>query len=407
MHTSKNPARLILLALILDFMAQGIAISVLTPLFEHHDGLFGEGTSDGHRTFMLGMLVGAFSFAQFIGAPYLGAMSDRWGRKKVLLIAILVNFLGYLGFAIGISMHWVPLVFVSRCMIGLLGITLPIFQSTLADISTPETKTRNFGLVGLGMGIGFIGGPILGVTLSNPKLASWFNFSVPFYMVAIFYLLTLVFMFMRFPETLKHRSEKSPNILTGFYNVKKAFGSPTLNRLFLSIFLLTFGFSFFLQFFQVYLLRSLDFTTVDLGITIIVFALSVGLTQGLLLRYTSRRFKPPVVIRWALPAFAISFVLLLLPGSKTGIWLVMPLIGLFQGHAYPNLLTILSDETPDNQQGELIGIYQSVQSFATFLPPFIGGSLVSLALSLPMYGAAVCCLLSLLVFNWHEKLVKH
>ena len=231
----------ILSIVFLDLLGVGIAIPVVASLFLSTDGIL-PGVSFARRAILLGFLIASYPLAQFFGAPLLGGLSDRVGRKKILFLALVGTFIGYVIFAIGIIEQSIALLFISRIVDGFTGGNISIALSAIADISDEKSKARNFGLMGMTFGLGFILGPYIGGKLSDPSLLSWFNYSTPFWFAAILTVVNMILMLRLFPETTTVRIHKKLSLFTGFENITKAFKFTNLRTLFIVVFLLALGF---------------------------------------------------------------------------------------------------------------------------------------------------------------------
>ncbi len=163
-------------------------------------------------------------------------------------------------------------------------------------------------------------------------------------------------------------------------------------------FLLTFGFSFFTQFFQVYLYQKFQFTQSNIGDTFAYVGIWVVFTQGFLTRTLSKRFAPAQVLNISIIALSVSFIILLLPNNAYALFATIPLISIFQGITNPNVTNIVSSLGTRESQGEVLGIQQSAQSLGQALPPIISGFIVSLNINLPITVAAVMTFLAAIVF---------
>src|SRR3989344_599966 len=235
----------IFLIIFLDMIGFGIIIPLLAPLLLDPSVGLMPGADLAARTFMLGLMVSIYPLAQFFGAPILGGLSDRSGRKKVLIISIAGTMLGYLVFGFGILTNNIWLMLFSRALAGFTGGNISIAFSAIADMSDAKSKVKNFGLIGMAFGFGFIIGPFIGGKLSDPSLVSWFDFATPFWFAALLSLLNILFVVKLFKETSTTRVNSKLSLMTGFKNIEKAFHLPDLRAIFLVIFLITFGFTFF------------------------------------------------------------------------------------------------------------------------------------------------------------------
>jgi DHA1 family tetracycline resistance protein-like MFS transporter len=395
----KNPLLLIFIVVFIDFMGLGVALPIIAPLFVGpHTVLFDHTTPHPDRTDLYGYLLASFALAQFIGAPILGAFSDRVGRRKILVFASIINAFAFLLFAYGIIAKSLLILFASRIIAGLFGSTLPVVQSALADVSTPENKARNFGIVGMGFGSGFLVGAASSGVMSNPEYVSWFNMATPFLFVAVMNIINFGFILYKLPETLKEVNPHSIQFFSAFQNIQRAYHHKKLRLIFLMIFVLTFGFSFFLQFIQVVLIKKYDYTEMQLGLFVAYFAVWVAISQGVFLRLTSHFVAPVQVLLFSIPLFALSYYALSFPVRHEWLYALLPLLTIFQGLTFPNTLAILSNNSADNVQGEVIGINQSIQSLATAIPPLVGGLLMTLSPKAPMLLGCYCALLGWLIY---------
>jgi DHA1 family tetracycline resistance protein-like MFS transporter len=395
----RNPLLLIFIVVFIDFMGLGVALPIIAPLFVGPNTiLFDHATAHPERTDLYGFLLGSFALAQFIGAPLLGAFSDRLGRRKILIFATLINALSFLIFAWGILAKSLLILFASRIIAGMFGSTLPVVQSALADVSTTEDKARNFGIVGIGFGSGFLVGAASSGVLSNPEYVSWFNMATPFFFVAIISLLNFLFILFKLPETLKVKNPHNMQFFSSIQNIQKAYNHKKLRFIFLMIFVLTFGFAFFLQFIQVFLIKKFDYNEMQLGLFIAYFAVWVAISQGVFLRFVSHFANPAKVLLYSIPLFAFSFYALSFPAHHKWLYALLPLLTIFQGLTFPNLLAMLSNNSADDVQGEVIGINQSIQSLATAIPPLAGGFLMTLSPKAPMLLGCYCALIGWMIY---------
>ena len=335
---------------------------------------------------------------QFFGSPVLGTLSDRIGRKKVLSYALMGSIAGYLIFAIGIIQQNIFLLFLGRIIDGLTGGNIAVIYSAIADISDQQSKTKNFGLVGMAFGIGFVIGPFIGGVTSNPEIVSWFNYATPFWLAAILTTINLFLVQVWFPETLKQKRFTKITPFKSVTNLFAAFKMKQFRTLFSVIFLVFLGFTFFTQFLDVFLIEKFDFNQSDIGHLFAYIGIWIAISQGGITRWVSNRFAPKKVLRWSLVAVAFFLIMLIFPGEYTTLLLVLPFVSIFHGLNQPNLLTLLSNSADEDIQGEVLGINQSLQSLGFTIPPIIAGLIISFNINLPLIVAGSCMGLAWLLF---------
>ncbi len=406
----------VFLTVFIDLLGATIVLPILAPLFlDLKNGILPIDISSlshpaeqlakiiQHRTILFGFLIASFPLAQFFGAPLLGTWADKVGRKRVLSISLIGTFIGYILFAIGVHQHLVWLLFVARILDGFTGGNISIAFSAISDVSTPETKTRNFGLIGMAFGLGFIIGPYIGGKLADPTILSWFNFETPFWFAAILCILNILLVRIYFFETLKIKSTQHINIFQGFTNIYKAITRPKLLAIFLVVFLMTFGFSIFTQFLQVYLIQKFQYNQSDIGDYFGYIGICIAITQGFITRWLSKRMQPITAVSIFTFTLSIALIMLLIPQHSMYLYIVSPFIALSQGLLSPNLQTIVSNSGGVDEQGEILGINQSIQSLAQAIPPIVAGFIVSINMNLPIILAAVFTFTAWLAFMFFYK----
>ncbi|MCX5896531.1 MAG: MFS transporter, partial [Proteobacteria bacterium] len=302
----------------LNFVGLTIAIPIFTPLcLDQTGGIIAAGTSVPVRTTILGFLLGIFPLCQFFAAPILGAFSDRCGRKKVLLFSLAGMFLGSVIMAVSITLGNLALAFFSRIIMGGFSGSIAVTQSAIADLSDEKSRPKNFGLLGAAFGASLFIGPALGGFLSDPTIRPWFNYATPFWLSSLLTALNFGQVAWQLSETLppEKRRHADFHILIGPINIAKAFQKIAHRNMFLVVFFLGFGFNFFTQFFQVYLLEKFAVTQSQLGIVYSYFGIWGILTQAVIVRPVSEKFRPAQVLSVTLLLLAGKFPILLLVPS--------------------------------------------------------------------------------------------
>ncbi len=398
----------IFVTVFIDLVGLGIVIPVLAPLFlSPTSSVFSAGTSMATRNLMLGLLIASYPIAQFFGAPILGAWSDRIGRKKIFLLSLAGTFVGYLIFGFGILQGSLPLLFLSRMVDGFTGGNLSVAQSAIADLSDQKTKAKNFGLIGMAFGLGFVLGPYIGGKLADPTFVSWFNFSTPFFFAALLCASNITLVVLMFRETLKTSLESEVSVFSGFKNLKKALGMKGLRNVFGVVFLFNFGFTFFTQFFPVFLIEKFHFTQGNIGDFFAYLGIWVAITQGLIVRPLAKKYPPQKILVISILLLALAFPPFLLPSSSIWLYAIVPFMAIFNGLTQPNVNALVSNMAGRESQGEILGINQSIRSVAQSLPAIISGVIVSINSSFPTIVAAISMFAAWIVFIAIYKSSNH
>ena len=410
MKNKKFSIGTIFFTVFLDLLGLGIIIPILPALLiDPIGGILPMAYSFSTRTLIFGFLIASYPLAQFFGAPILGSLADQKGRKKILTVSLIGTVVGYAIFILGILTSNLSLLFLGRIVDGFTGGNISIAQSAIADVSTEETKSRNFGLIGMAFGLGFIIGPYIGGKLSDASIVSWFSYATPFYLTILLAIINVFLVMFNFSETLATKRVVKVNLFTGFTNIKKAFTYKDLRVMFLVVFLLTVGFNFFTQFFQVFLFEKFKFTQSQVGDFFAYMGLWIAVAQGAVLRPLSKKFKPAKILSYSIVLLAISFPFLLIANERIWLYLIVPFIAIFQGLNQPNGTAIVSNLVGSEKQGEILGINQSISSLAQAVPPIIAGFVTAVNINLPTWFAAGSTLLAWLVFKGFfkgEKLIE-
>lgn len=400
MKTIKYSIFPIFFTVFLDLLGLGIIIPILPAvLLDPIRGILPWNYPYNIRIILYGLLIAAYPISQFFGAPILGTLSDRMGRKKVLLLSLLGTLIGYIIFAAGIVKENVFMLFLGRLMDGFTGGNVSVAQSAISDISNERTKAKNFGLIGMAFGLGFVIGPYIGGKLSDPEIFEGFTYASPFYLSIILTTINIILVLFNFQETLLAKRYVKIDIFTGFRNIRRAFGYKNLRVMFLVVFLLNIGHNFFTQFFQVFLMGKFGFMQSKVGDFFAYMGLWIAVSQGLLIRPLSKRYSPASMLNVTMVAAAFILPLLLLPDKPVWLYMVVPFVAMIQGMNQPNTSAVISNLTKKDKQGEILGINQSMQSLAQSIPPMLAAFLASVNINLPILLSAISALLAWIIFT--------
>ena len=241
-------------------------------------------------------------------------------------------------------------------------------------------------------------GPTIGGILGDDTIVPWFSHATPFFFTALLTLVNIGLVQFRFRETIKERRQTKINAFSGFRNVAKSFKLPKLRALFVVVLFLALGFSFFTQFFSVLLFQKFDFSTKNIGFLYGWIGLWLTFTQGFTVRVLSRKFPSSEILRVTPLLLALAIAALLLPDKSYMFYFLNPLVATFQGITAPNMTTVISEQARPDQQGEILGINQSMQSLGQAVPPLLAGYLNTLNVSLPIMAGAVFVFLGWVVY---------
>jgi len=390
----------ILFTVFLDLLGFGILIPVIPLLLADSTSkyyLLPPGVPLATGYFLLGLLLTAYPLAQFFSAPILGQLSDRYGRKPILAISLFGTAISYFLFAIGIHLRLLPLLFIGRILDGITGGNVSVAQAAIADITPPEKRAKNFGLIGMVFGLGFILGPFLGGKLSDPSVFHLFDVTTPFWFAFGLALLNTLLVIFKLPETL---SRKNHELVIRFdqsiRHIIKAVNLRPLRILFSTAFLVQAGFSFFTTFFGVFLIKRFSFNQGQIGDLFAYIGLWIAFSQGFLTRKLSvvAEYK---ILRLVLFGNALAILMFFLPTNPIWLYVIVPFFAVQNGLVGANLLGLISRSASSDAQGEILGINASVQALGQAIPPLISGfiaanlnpSAPTLVSSLVLFSAAI------------------
>ncbi|MBP9738179.1 MFS transporter [Candidatus Saccharibacteria bacterium] len=396
---------IILFTVFLDVLGVGILIPVIPQLV--FTIFMPAGYSMSTSLIILGWLTAIYPLMQFLSTPILGQLSDRYGRRPVLGFSLFGTGLGYVLFAIGIITKNIPLLFAARALDGITGGNISVARATIADVSPPKHRTKNFGLIGAAFGIGFVFGPYIGARLAAPSTSffglfstpSWFGPATPFWFTAILSFLNMILLLAILPETHKHINAKLKIAWTkSLANIKKAATSPALRVIFTSEFLFWGGFTFFTTFFQILLIQKLGFKVNNVGDFFAYIGIWIAITQGVLTPILAKRYKNHQILRVAFLGMSVALMLQLFPSNTTQLLMVAPFIAIFNGLVMANVSALVSLTAGPENQGEVLGIEASVQALAQAIPAIIAGYVATMGVNMPVIVGSAFVFMAWLVF---------
>ena len=408
-----KPLFVVLFTVFVDLIGFGILIPVIPQLLANPHStyylLVGKGITISQGYIILGYLTAMFPFMQFLFTPILGQLSDHFGRKPLLAYSLLGTCLSYILFALGIVFKNIPLLFVARGFDGITGGNISVAQAAIADLTAPQDRAKNFGLMGAVFGIGFVLGPYIGGKLSDPTILPWFNATTPFWFAAFLSLVNVFSVWKFFPETHLNRDMTfSVTWDQSFLNIVSAFKPVRLRALFGTIFTFWAGFSFFTTFFSVYLIHRFGFTSSNIGDFFSYVGIWIAISQALIVRKLSGRFSEYQILCVSLAGAGLFLFLYALPTHWWYLLFITPFFAMFQGMTQANMTSLVS-KAGENARGGILGINASVQALAQSIPPVLSGYIAAkLDPSASVHTSAFVVLLAAVVFIvfYRESKVK-
>jgi DHA1 family tetracycline resistance protein-like MFS transporter len=358
MAKSRSPLAIIFLTVFIDLVGFGIVIPVLPLYASRFDA----------SPVVIGMLLGVFSAMQFIFSPILGKLSDRVGRRPVLLLSLIGTSAGFMIMGLA-STLW--MLFLGRIIDGITGGNISTAQAYIADVTSKEQRSRAMGLIGAAFGLGFIVGPAIGGLLSQVSLAA------PFYFAAALAAANAVALYLLLPESLsaEHRSQARQR-----YSILQVFeesGSWQLGAVMATYFFATVAFALLTATYALFTAREFGYDASHNGYIFAYLGLLGALIQGGLLGKLLKLFgdKPLVIVGTILMAAGMFA----LPASETVTMLLVASTGVALGNSLvtPVLNGLASKGVSAAWQGRVMGVLQSAASLARIIGPVLGGFLLN------------------------------
>ncbi len=357
MH-SRLPLIFIFITIVIDAMGIGLILPVMPALIQEVTG-----GQLANAALWGGVLTTSFAVMQFLFSPTLGNLSDRFGRRPVLLVSMGVMALDYLVMALAGTI-W--LLLIGRIVGGVASATQATATAYIADISRPEEKAARFGLVGAAFGIGFVFGPIIGGLLGE------FGTRAPFYAAAGLAALNLVFGYFILPETVTDRIRRPfewrrANPIGAFAAVNKL---PGIGRLVLMFFLYQVAFTVYPAIWAFFTTARFGWSEGMIGFSLGAFGIAMAIVQGVLIRHILSAVGERMTVIYGVAFNFCAFIALAIVTNGTIALILTPLTAL-GAVVTPAIQGIMSRAVDDSAQGELQGVLTSAASMAMVVSPLI------------------------------------
>ena len=360
----KNRSSLVLifLTVFIDLLGFGILIPIL-PSFSVKELHVDEAA--------IGIAIAIYSFVQFLFNPVLGKLSDKYGRKPVIVVCLFLNAMGYVVFAFT---HSYLMLLASRVIAGIGGSSIGVAQAYIADVTTRENRSKGMGLIGAAFGLGFVFGPLIGGLLSS------YGYAVTGYVAAGFSLMAFLLTILYLPESLKQKEEAEDlsahsqrRKLFDFAAMKKILQKPDLAVLILLFFILTFSFANIYGTFALLGLKVYGFTDMQNGYMYGIVGLSSAIIQGGLIGRINKLMSKKMILTIGSILMMLSLAMIPYAGTFLGLAIVSIVLSYGTGTFQPTVLSLIYEVTSETEQGITLGINQSLSSFARVLGPLWGG----------------------------------
>lgn len=359
MHKKRNPSLAFIFATILiDCIGFGIIIPIIPTLIKNLNG-----SDVSQASTVGGWLLFLYALMQFIFAPILGGLSDQYGRRPVLLISLLGLGLDNFLLAFAPNLSWLV---IGRIIAGICGASFSTAGAYIADISPKEKRAQNFGLIGAAFGVGFIIGPLLGALFSKIDIRA------PFMVAGCLSILNFLFGLFFIPESLAPENKrkfdfKRANPLGAFINLKRY---PLLTGLIVGQFILYVAGKTIEVIWGYYNILKFNWTEQEIGYSLAFVGVLVSLVQGGLIRWFIPKFGQAKAIFYGIIFYAIGLFCF---AFATNSWMMYAFLIPYclGGLCGPALQGVISNQIPENEQGEIQGLNTSLMSISAIISPLV------------------------------------
>jgi multidrug resistance protein len=386
--SKRSPLLIIFLTVFIDMVGFGIIIPIL-PLYAERF----------HASpVTIGWLMGIYSGMQIIFMPILGKLSDRYGRRPVLLASLLGSSLGFALMAVAGSL---PLLFAARIIDGATGGNFSTAQAYIADVSTPAERSRSMGLLGAAFGLGFTFGPMIGGLMSR------ISYGAPFYFAAALAAVNAVLLYLILPESLSAAHRSTPHARARVAEVFRHGRSGIFAALVATFFFLIAGYAIMTTFLALFTEKRLAYDAHAIGFLFGFIGILTAVTQGCLIRPLVAVFGEAWLARLGLIITTVAMFGLPFSGSLSILLVVCAGLAVGGGLASPTISGLASQMIERSWQGRALSLLQSAGALGRLVGPLIGGWLLTADLRKPIEyygrtpfwaGGGLCLIALLLAF---------
>jgi MFS family permease len=387
----------LLLLIFLDSLSFFIVIPILLQIFYQQDyGLLPVDTSLALRNIVTGFTVSLSTMAALVAAPFIGGLSDKFGRKKTLLLCLASIIIGFFLPILAILQKNLWLILAGRCFSGMGAASQPVAQAAVADLSTGKEKAYFLSLIALMMTLALIVGPLAAGYLADTQIFPSATITTPLWCALILSVITFFMIVFFFKETMMITNLRSEmlSIFEVMSGLKRLVKQYQIGLLFLIFFCLELGWSQYYQSIFIYLHQVANYSPQQ--ISLFNAYMGILMSLGLLFLYPLliRFYSVYAIARVSVVGVMIGFMGIVYFQTAAAQWLWVSLVAVFTGIAYVSLLSLMSNRVAPALQGKTMGYASTILFSAWMLTAFNGGWLISLQNTLPLYVAALFLLIA-------------
>ncbi len=380
----RAPIYLVILTVFVDLLGFGIVIPLL-PFYAEHFGA---------TPTVIGLLTSSYSFMQFLFVPLWGRISDRFGRRPIILMSVFGSFISYLIFGFAGSL---AVLFISRMLAGLMGANISTAYAYIADTTSFDSRAKYMGLIGASFGVGFMLGPFVGGVMSK------ISYGAPGFLAAGLSLVNVVLAYFMLPESLrkkapgKQKAEASRRrSILNIAAMREAFRKPGINNLVMVTFFYTFAFSTLYVAFPLFTGNAFGYGAEKNGYLFAYIGLIAIVIQGGAIGRLVKRFGERGLLLTGLILLLVGLTFVPSAHSLSFLLFLITLLAIGSALVTPPMTSLISKYAGESEHGTVLGVSQSFSSLARVLGPFWGGLILGVAgLAWPFYTGSFMLLIAL------------
>jgi MFS transporter, DHA1 family, tetracycline resistance protein len=354
-----------LLAIAIDAMGFGLVYPMMSALFgDPHAGILAADTGPQLRNFYLGLGYGVYPFCMFFGSSLMGALSDGYGRRKIMLLCISGLCVSYFLMALGAWWPSVWLLLLGRGLSGLMAGCQGIAQAAITDMSTPENKAYNMSIMSLAFSAGVIVGPVLGGVTSDRTIAPVFSYGTPFLLVAVLSAICAIWTWRSWRDTAIASGNARIDLMLPLRIIYEAAMHRQVAFLSVVFFLMQVGYGLYLQTIMLLLQTRFHYTSSQLGLFSGLIGVCFVLGLLFVVRLMLRIWRVADIAKIGLLVAGVCQILSALFPQQIVLWCLATLVGCFDMVAYTTMYTAFSDAVDEARQGWALGVAGSVMALA-------------------------------------------
>ena len=379
----------------LDTVAYGLMYPLLSSLlFDPKWHFVGPETSESIRGLWLGVLLSATPIMQMVVSPFVGKLSDRIGRRPVIVSCLSFGTIAWALAAWSLFQESLYGFVAARILMGIYVASYAVSNASIADISEGSEKGRGFSLMGTAFGLGFAIGPLLGGVLAG-KCLFWEEWLPrPFLVASFLTVINVLLVFLWLPETLKVKKTKEPPQSLGAMVRDIVAVDTRLLTALVATFLFCFGWSFYVDFIPVWWVSNFHMTASDVGMYFAYGSLWYVVGCGFLVSRVMRRWKPRQVFVVAGLTLFASIWILFVVNTPEIYWVLFPIQYIAAAFLFPVAATIISEMASPENQGKLMGLYGSAECLGIGVAPIISGPFLGVHLLMPVAVGGLAALMA-------------